>query len=46
VGIGLNLAELLFSHPSVSDTTAASLGRTVLKHIQVPYTYIANGGVR
>ena len=46
VGIGLNLAELLFSHPSVSDTTVASLGRTVLKHIQVPYTYIANGGVR
>ena len=46
VGVGINLAELLFSHPSVSDTTAASLGRTVLKHIQVPYTYIANGGVR
>jgi len=30
----------------VGDTTAASRGRTVLKHIQVPYTYIANGGVR
>ena len=39
VGIGLNLAELLFSHPNVRDTPPASFGRYILRHIQVPYLY-------
>jgi hypothetical protein len=46
VGIGLNLSELLFSHPSVRDTPLASLGRTLRTYIQVPYTYIANDSFR
>jgi hypothetical protein len=41
VGIGLNLSEVLFSHPDVRDTAPALIGRRALQYIQVPYTYIA-----
>jgi Predicted periplasmic lipoprotein (DUF2279) len=43
IGLGLNLTEVLFSAPSVRDTTPAWLGRNILRHIQLPYTYIATG---
>ena len=46
IGIGLNLSELLFSNPSVHDTPPASIGRTLLKYIQLPYTYIASDNLR
>jgi hypothetical protein len=46
VGIGLNLAELLFSAPSVRDTPPGSFGRSILQHIQVPYTSIATDSFR
>ena len=42
VGIGLNLSELLFSHPAVRDTLPGTLGRTLLTYIQPPYTYLAS----
>ena len=41
VGIGLNLSEVLFSHPQVSDTLPAAMGRRALQYLQVPYTYLA-----
>jgi hypothetical protein len=41
VGVGLNLSEILFSHPDVRDTSAALIGRRALQYFQVPYTYIA-----
>lgn len=43
VGLGLNLTELLFSTPSVRDSTPGWIGRSILRHIQVPYTYVATG---
>jgi hypothetical protein len=46
VGLGLNLSELVFGHPSVRDTLPGSVGRTILKYIQPPYTYISSGGSR
>jgi hypothetical protein len=42
VGIGLNLQELLFSQPSVRDTTAGRIGRFTLEYVQVPYTRISH----
>jgi hypothetical protein len=42
VGIGLNLTELLLSHPSIRDTPPAAIARTVRTYIQAPYTYIAS----
>lgn len=41
VGIGLNLSEVLFSHPDVRDTAPGLIGRRALRYIQVPYTYVA-----
>ena len=46
IGVGLNLSELLFSNPSVRDTPLASIGRTVLKYIQVPYTDVSAHNIR
>jgi hypothetical protein len=46
VGIGLNLSELLFSHPSVRDTAPAAIGRTLVKYIQAPYSYLASDNFR
>jgi hypothetical protein len=46
VGIGLNLSELLFSHPSLRDTPPAAVGRTLARYLQAPYTYIASDGLR
>jgi hypothetical protein len=44
IGVGLNLAELLFSDPQVRDSFPGQLGRTLLGRYQVPYTYIASDG--
>jgi hypothetical protein len=41
LGIGLNLQELLFSQPSVRDTTAGRIARRTLEYVQVPYTRIS-----
>ena len=46
VGIGLNLSELLFSHPSMRNAPLASIGQTFRRYIQVPYTYVASDNFR
>ncbi len=46
VGLGLNVSEILFTHSSIRDTTAAAIGRSLLEYIQVPYTYIATDNSR
>jgi hypothetical protein len=42
IGIGLNLQQLLFSQPSVRDTTVGRIGRFTLEYVQVPYTRISH----
>jgi hypothetical protein len=44
VGVGLNLAELLFSDQRVRDSLPGALARTALGYIQVPYTYYGSDG--
>ena len=46
VGIGLNLSELLLSRPELRDAPLASVARTLLRYIQVPYTYVASDHFR
>jgi hypothetical protein len=46
VGIGLNLSELLLSRPELRDAPPASVARTLLRYIQVPYTYVASDHFR
>jgi hypothetical protein len=41
IGIGVNLSELLFSHPKVRDTPFGRMGRATFEYVQVPYTYAA-----
>jgi hypothetical protein len=41
VALGLNLSEVLFSHPAVHDSAPALIGQRALQYLQVPYTYIA-----